>query len=68
MFSTRPNLSKALVALRLAAKREPEAYAQTYQGLETLLDQALDDAVSAELRAHDIPEIIERNTLLRGAA
>lgn len=44
-----PNLPLALVALQLAASREPECYGPTHVAMIELLFHAVDEAVEAEL-------------------
>jgi hypothetical protein len=46
-----PNLPLALVALHLAACREPSCYGPTHAAMNELLFRAMDEAVEAELAA-----------------
>lgn len=46
-----PNLPLALVALHLAACREPSCYGPTHAAMYELLFRAVDEAVEAELAA-----------------
>lgn len=54
-----PNLSVALMALWLAASREPECYGLTDAGIWALVQQAAHDTAAAELAAAELELPVE---------